>query len=245
MEGVAMAWTRGEQAGVERLPALSWVPVIAGVLVALAGHILLGLVGAALGLGSGSTDSRGLAVVATLWGILAPFAATLVGAWLACRLAAIDEVRATNLHGVMVWCIGIIAGALFLTGSAAGGAMSASTAASGNAGFLSRATGAFTAEAATPEGATAEEVAAEAAKIAGAAALAALAGLLGAFAGAAIARARGGGLGWRIAIQRTDDQARRHDGGRAGEGRPEYPGRTYPAGERERPEEGPPPGYDH
>ncbi len=230
-----MARSRVEEAEVRTLPGLSWAPVIAGVLLALAAHVVLGLIGAALGLSARPTDSGTLAVLAGFWGLLTPFVATVLGAWLACRLAAIGDVRATNLHGVMVWCIGIIAGALFLAGTTATGALSASTLASSNAGFLSRATGAMRPMAAAPQGAGAtDDAAASAAKIAGAAAMAGLAGLLGAFAGAAIARSRreGKGIGWRIAIQRTAHPgARGRDGGRMDEERTDYPDRTYPTAE--------------
>jgi hypothetical protein len=229
-----MARSSVEEAEVRTLPGLSWSPVIAGVLLALAAHVVLGLVGAALGLSARPTDSSGLAVLAGFWGLVTPFVATVLGAWLACRLAAIGDVRATNLHGVMVWCIGIIAGALFLTGTTATGAMSASNAASGNAGFLSRATGAMRPMAAAPQGTADDEAARTAAKIAGGAAMAGLAGLLGAFAGAAIARSRreGKGIGWRVAIQRTAHPGGRgRDGGRTGEERPGYPDRAYPTAE--------------
>lgn len=225
---------RTEVAGVEAFPRLTWQPIIAGVLLALAVHVVLGLLGAALGLAAEPRDSKSLGALAGFWGLITPLVATLLGAWLACRLAALDEVRATNLHGVMVWCIGLIAGALFLTGTAATGAMTAGTAASGNAGFLQRMAGqpAPGRPTASQTEAAQDAAAATAAKVAGGAAMAALAGLLGAFAGAAIARSRrqGKGIGWRIAIQRT---AHERAAGRADRGPQEYPDRAYPTAAEE------------
>jgi hypothetical protein len=206
-------------------PRLAWVPIIAGVFLAVAAHVVMGLIGAALGLAAEPADSSSLGALAGFWTLLTPLVATWLGAWLACRLAAIEEVQATNLHGLMVWCIGLIAGALFLTGTTASGAMSAGTAAGGNAGVLQRMTGAPRTAATAGSAEAAQDAAARTgAKVAGGAAMAALAGLLGAFAGAATARSRreGRGLGWRIAFQRTGHAGEhRHDGQR------EYPDRAY------------------
>ncbi len=223
-----------EATGVRAFPRLAWPPIIAGVLLALAVHVVLGLIGAALGFAAEPADSTSLGALAGFWGLITPLVSSLLGAWLACRLAAADEVRTTNLHGVMVWCIGLIAGALFLTGTAATGAVSAGSAASGNAGFLQRMTGQPVMGRATPGQAEAAQDAAArtAAKLAGGAAMAALAGLLGAFAGAGIARSRrqGKGIGWRIAIQRT---AHHHGAEYGDRGRPEYPDRAYPTAQQE------------
>ncbi|MGC3997057.1 MAG: hypothetical protein QM767_05840 [Anaeromyxobacter sp.] len=240
--------TTMERAGERALPRLSWGPIIAGVLLSLAAHVVLGLVGAALGMAAEPADSGGLGAAAAIWALLTPFVATLLGAWLACRLAAREDTAGTNLHGVMVWCIGLLAGALFLTGTAASSAVVAGTAASGNAGALMRNLGAPDTRGPVAE-ARADEAGKRGAALAGGAAMAALCGLLGAFAGAGIARARreGRGLGWKIAIQR----AGHHEAGRPmpapGLGARErgydkgLPGgvggveRGYPAGPDERP----------
>jgi hypothetical protein len=199
-----------------RFPSLSWGPIIAGVLLALAAHVVLGLIGGALGFAAEPADSRGLAVAAGFWALLTPFAATLLGAWLACRLAERRDEAGTNLHGVMVWAIGLVAGAVFLAGTALSGAMAAGSALRGPVGAAERLLGA-----ASGDGRTAgEEAAGRASAAAGAGAMAALCGLGGAFAGAGIARARwregkGRSFPWRIAIQRTD----RADDRRLAEGR--------------------------
>src|SRR5512142_462653 len=121
-----------EGMGVRTLPRLSWGPVIAGVLLALAAHVVLGLVGAAIGFAAGPADSRAGGAGAAIWALITPFVATALGAWLAVRMAGREDEAGANLHGVMVWCIGLIAGAIFLAGTAASGTLALGTAASGN-----------------------------------------------------------------------------------------------------------------
>lgn len=215
-----MASTGSEAAGTRMLPRLSWSAVIAGALLALATHVVLGLLGAAMGLAAGPADSEGLGIGAAIWGLLTPFVATLLGAWLAVKLSGERDDAGANVHGVVVWCIGLLVGALFLAGTLATGAMSAGTAASGNAGALQRLTGTTQRDVQSPQNQAEAERASEkaaggAAAAAGGGAMAALCGLLGAFAGSALARRRssGKGLGFRIALQRTDGQ--RANGGMA------------------------------
>ena len=99
--------------------------MITGVLCALAAHIVLGLFGAAFGFAADPADSRGVGI-----------AARAVGARRAVRRVPHRRVRllpdrprradeaASYLHGAMVWCIGLIAGALFISGTMATSAMS-------------------------------------------------------------------------------------------------------------------------
>lgn len=194
-------------AGGRAFPRLSWSAVIAGVLLAIAAHIVLGLIGATLGFAAEPSDSRGVGAAAAIWALLTPFVATLLGAWLASRMAAEEDRRAANVHGILVWCAGLIAGALFLTGTMATGAMSAGAAASGNLRAAQRTTRGE-ATPARPGTRAAEarqdEAAKRAAAGAGGAALGSIAGLLGAVVGASLAtrRREGGGLGWRTGMLR-------------------------------------------
>lgn len=254
-----MATVGSEAAGARMLPRLSWSAVIAGALLALASHVVLGLVGAAMGLAAAPADSEGLGAGAAIWALLTPFVATLLGAWLAVRMSGERDDAGANVHGVIVWCIGLLAGALFLAGSMAAGAMTAGTAASGNAGVVQRLTGTTQQDVRAPQNQAeaqraSEQAAGGAAAAAGGGAMAALCGLLGAFAGSALARRRssGKGLGFRIALQRTD--GRQATSAAAGRGRAEddYRERTYtppPAGRVEGPRdvprtEGQPPASD-
>lgn len=215
------------------LPRVHWSAVFAGVLVALAAHIVLGLIGAALGFAAAPADSEALGAGAAVWGLLTPFVASLLGAWVATKLARRWDTAGSNLHGILVWSIGLIAGAIFLTGSLASGAMSAGTAASGNAGAVRRMVegGQQRVDPDSPRAQAnaerAEDAAGKAgAAMAGGAAMAAIAGLLGSLVGAALGRNRREGkkgLGWRIALQRTQEE---RSGMRAGERRYE-PAQPY------------------
>ena len=203
-------------AGGRTFPRLHWGAVIAGVLLALAAHVVLGLIGAAAGF-AGPPRTRGMEAAAGLWGLGTPFLATLAGAWLACRLAAADDARAAGLHGLLVWCIGLIAGAMFLTGTMATGAMTAGTAAGGNATAAQRQ---LRAEPGQPSGpqvrARSDLVAARAAAVtAGGGALAAIAGLIGGICGAALASRERGRLGRVFRAGRGEARREAGDRGRA------------------------------
>jgi MFS family permease len=205
---------------------LHWSAVIAGVFLAIAAHIVMGLVGMAIGLAAEPADSTEMGAAAAIWALATPFVATLLGAWLACRMADAQDERSAYVHGILVWCIGLVAGALFLTGTLATGAMTAGATASGNVGPAERM---IRQEAGTrPGAARTEEATRKAAAGTGGAALAAIAGILGAVVGAGLSRRRseGKGTGWRIAIQRP-----RHEGRGAGPApgaQPRRPGAAPP-----------------
>lgn len=194
-----------EAAGLRTLPRLSWGPVIAGVLLALAAHVVLGLIGAAIGFAAEPADSGALGAGAAIWAILTPLVATALGAWLAVRMAGREDAAGSMLHGLMVWCVGLLAGAIFLAGTGASGLMAAGTAASADASALRRLSGVDRPDLSAPATeARADAAGAAAAAAAGGAAMAGLAGLLGAFLGAGLARRRGRrGLGFRVSFQRT------------------------------------------
>jgi hypothetical protein len=214
---------------------IHWSAVIAGALFALGVHIVMGLIGAAIGFAAEPADSRALGAGAAIWALITPFVATLCGAWLAIRLTGErDDKPSGYVHGLLVWCIGLIAGALFLTGTAATGAMTAGTAASGNLGPAQRTARQVTGQSAPTRGDTersADQAGKAGAAATGGAALAAIAGLLGAVLanGLAMRRRSGHGLGWKIAIQRRDERREgtyAGDQGRFGETsyRPQTPG---------------------
>jgi hypothetical protein len=103
------------------LPRPRWEPIVAGVLCALALHILLGLFGTALGFAAEAADSRALGALAAIWAVITPLAATFVGAMVAVRMSGIGATPEALLNGALVWCIGLIVGAIFLSGTLAGG----------------------------------------------------------------------------------------------------------------------------
>jgi hypothetical protein len=177
-------------------PRVKWGPVIAGVLCAIAIHIVLGLFGAAFGFAAQPADSKALGVGAGVWGLLTPLVASLAGAIVAVRLADERHEASSFLHGALVWAVGLIAGAVFLTGVLGSSAMTAGTALSGNVGPRAVERRDTPANRARAE-AKAEDAAKSAAAGSGAAGLAALMGLGGALAGAALGRRMLTGRGLR------------------------------------------------
>jgi hypothetical protein len=101
------------------LPAVRWSAVFAGAAVALAVQICMGLFGASLGYAAEARDSRAAGVLAVLWSLCAAFTASLLGALVAARLVAATDSRAIWFHGALVWCFGLIAGVLLLSGTLA------------------------------------------------------------------------------------------------------------------------------
>lgn len=196
------------------LPRVQWGPVISGVLCAIAVQIVLGLFGVAFGFAA-APAGRGMGVLAAIWSLITPIVASFIGAYVAVRVAADREERGAMLHGALVWCIGLIAGALFITGSIASGAMTAGTAASGNIGarVIERRDTAVNRARAQ---ATAEEVGRDAAFGSGGAGVAALLGLGGAILGAAVGRrvVTGQGLTRGRRVQRRHELAQQPEVGR-------------------------------
>ncbi len=175
------------------LPRLQWGPVITGVLCALAAQIVLGLFGATFGFAA-APAGEALGILAVVWGLVTPIVASFIGAHVAVRMTRETTDASVYLHGALVWCIGLIVGAIFITGSLASGAMTAGTAASGNIGVRAierRATPTNRARAQTAAG----DASKGAAEGTGAAGVAALLGLGGALLGA--------GVGKRVLTGRT------------------------------------------
>jgi hypothetical protein len=169
------------------LPRVQWGPVIAGALCALAAQIVLGLFGVAFGFASAPANDRGIGILAGIWALATPIVASFIGAWVAVRIAGHRDEAGAFLHGALVWCMGLLAGALFITGSIASGAMTAGTAASGNVGPRTL-TQRDTTAGRTRVQAAGEDAAKGAAAGTGAAAVASLLGLGGALLGAAVGR---------------------------------------------------------
>jgi len=163
------------------LPEVRWSAVGAGVAFALAAHVCLGLFGAALGFASEAGDSRVLGVFAGLWALLSGFVASFLGAAVACRISAASDVRTAGLHGLLVWCVSLVVGALFLSGTLAGSAMGTSYVLNG--GVVSNDGGRD-----TGPGSPIDSAAREASVASLLGGLATLAGLAGAITGATFAR---------------------------------------------------------
>jgi len=213
---MAGIWTRGV------LPRVQWGPVITGVLCAIAAQIVLGLFGVAFGFAV-APAGKGMAVLAGVWGILTPIVASFIGAFVAVRIAGDTRESGAFLDGALVWCIGLIAGALFLASAIGPGAMSVGSASAG---------------AGMQGGLQGTDVARGFAASTGVAAVAALLGLGGALFGAAVARGMVTGEGLRGPSRRQLER-RAEQAGIAYTERGETR-RPADVGERRPPEEHPP-----
>jgi hypothetical protein len=122
------------------LSRIHWGAVIAGALLALAIEVVLGLFGAAIGL-------AGAGVLGAIWILCVPLVATFCGAFVAARMASTVNERSSALHGVLVWCIGLLAIAPYLAGTMTTGAnttrTAGTTALAGLAGLLGLGGGIF------------------------------------------------------------------------------------------------------
>jgi hypothetical protein len=213
----AEALTRGA------FPRIQWGPVIAGAFCALAAHIVLGLFGAAFGFAAAPADSKGLGIGAGIWGLLTPFVASLIGAWVAVRVAGERHEASAMVHGALVWCIGLIAGAIFLSTALGNAALSAGSAASGNVGARTVERRDTPANRSRAE-ARAEDASKGAAAGAGAAGVASLLGLAGAALGATMGRRQTMGQSLRPSTGRM-----LHRGTREKTIQHEYPASDRPA----------------
>ncbi len=208
------------------LPRVQWGPVIAGVLCALAVQIVLGLFGVAFGFASVPAGG-GPKVLAAVWAvIITPVAASFVGALIAVRIAGEHMDAGAYLHGALVWCIGLIAGAIFLSGLASSGAMSAGAAA-GNMTLRS--------DTIVGRAQVRDETAKNAALGTSAAAVGALLGLGGALLGAGLGRQML--TGEPLVRRRRGSRGAPHRDYRTGEGGTTYAPPPQPPGIAERPGE--------
>ena len=107
---------------------ISWGAVIAGAVAALAMHIVLGLLGLAIGASTidpayGDTpEASSLGLGATLWWTGSALVAIFIGGWIAGRLSG-DPVREDGaLHGFVTWGVATVV-TVALLGTALGGVL--------------------------------------------------------------------------------------------------------------------------
>ena len=105
---------------------ISWGAILAGVAVLLTIQLLLALLGLGVGLATvdpaadGSPQASSLGLGAGIWGAISVAIATLVGAWIAGRLAGIPSRLDGMLHGIVTWAVATLL-AVYLLSSAASG----------------------------------------------------------------------------------------------------------------------------
>lgn len=122
-----------------RSPA--WGAIIAGAIAGLACHLLLLMLGAAIGLGAAdpATDSNPVATfgigAALVWSVSA-LISLYIGGWVAGRCAARVHSVSGAMHGFLVWCAATIAAALMV-------AMGAGMVVGGTAQIISKGTAAL------------------------------------------------------------------------------------------------------
>lgn len=108
---------------------ISWSAVLAGIVMALAIEVLLGVLGAAIGFATAqpgdpaAPDAASLATGAGLWSLGATLLALLIGGWAAARLAGVASRKDGMLHGLMIWGLALLL-TLYLMTAAVGGALS-------------------------------------------------------------------------------------------------------------------------
>jgi hypothetical protein len=105
---------------------ISWGAILAGVAVLLVVQLLLALLGLGVGLATvdpaagGTPQASSLGLGAGIWGAISVAIATLVGAWVAGRLAGIPSRLDGMLHGIVTWAVATLL-AVYLLSSAASG----------------------------------------------------------------------------------------------------------------------------
>lgn len=105
---------------------LSWGAVFAGVIVALAAHLILNLLGIGIGL-AGATGGAGMEWVSTgfgLWWTIAGIIAAAIGGWIAGRTLGSADRSDGMIHGLLSWAGATLVIAFLLT-TAAGGILGA------------------------------------------------------------------------------------------------------------------------
>jgi hypothetical protein len=114
---------------------VSWSAIFAGVVLALAIQLLLGLLGVGIGAGAfqtgaGSNPVSGLGAGSAIWLLISSIIAMYIGGWVAGRLSGALRRQTGLLHGAVVWGFTTLA-ALYLLTSAAGSLISGTAGALG------------------------------------------------------------------------------------------------------------------
>jgi hypothetical protein len=124
----AMAAETGDVINIQR-PRMSWQAILAGVILVMALEVLLGVLGAAIGLGAlhpgtpETPDASTLASNAGLWSLGSAVVSLIVGGWATARLAGVVSRSDGMLHGLVIWGLALLL-TVYLIASAAGGAVS-------------------------------------------------------------------------------------------------------------------------
>jgi hypothetical protein len=170
---------------------ISWSGIVAGTALGWAVFSLIGLLGAAVGLAKfdpySANPANGLGAGSGIFGVVALLVSSILGAYLAVRIAGDRRRGEALLHGAICWAFSLMIGAMLALGAARTAAESAAAVASGPR-AQAKADRETTARRNSGPTATdrnrAEEVADTAAKTTGGAAGGAFLGLVGSMIGA-------------------------------------------------------------
>jgi hypothetical protein len=116
---------------------ISWGAVVAGAVVAVVLHLLLVLLGMAVGLAVVDADNAGaVGTGAAIWWAICSLVSLFAGAWVAARLSGVPDRMDGMLQGLVVWSVTTLLSIYLLTsaiGAVTGGAMKVLSGAAGMA----------------------------------------------------------------------------------------------------------------
>lgn len=106
-----------------RLPlhALRWSAILAGLVVGVAGNLVLVLLGAAIGLAVfavGDSSAAGVPISAAVWDTVCMVVAAFAGGYVAARSAGMRRAADGVLHGVVAWGVTLLLSIFFIVLSA-------------------------------------------------------------------------------------------------------------------------------
>ncbi|MGJ7543333.1 hypothetical protein [Variovorax sp. LT1R16] len=99
---------------------VSWGAIFAGVVIAMALHMVLSLLGAGLGLSTidplkhSTPDAATFGLAAGLWWVVSSALALFVGGWIAAHLAGAADKTDASLHGLLTWGLATVVTAYIL-----------------------------------------------------------------------------------------------------------------------------------
>ncbi|MDQ3394737.1 MAG: hypothetical protein M3512_11585 [Bacteroidota bacterium] len=119
---------------------ISWPAVFAGLVVAVAVHVALNVLGLGIGLGAidpmaNQQPMEGLGIGSLIWYVLSMLISLFIGGWVSSRLSGIATTDSSVLHGILTWGLFTVV-SLFIVTTAVGGVLSGIAGVAGGASNL-------------------------------------------------------------------------------------------------------------
>lgn len=119
---------------------VSWSAVFAGLVVAVAVHVALNVLGLGIGLGAidpmaSNQPLEGLGIGTLIWYVLSMLISLFLGGWVSSRLSGIATTDSSVLHGVLTWGLFTVV-SLYIVTTAIGGVVSGIAGVAGEASSL-------------------------------------------------------------------------------------------------------------